>query len=421
MNEMTAIFSIICVIVVFVVGTIAPINLGVISFAAAMVIGIVCGIPSATILAGFPVSTVMTLMGLCYMLQIASMNGTIKLMANGLLKLVRGRYKLLPWIFFLIAFIITALGTTQSAVVLTLAPACMTLAKQTKASPFMMGLMTAMGAVSGAYTPLGHFMVTVRGALQPYGLDGLWSTIFLNSFFFCFLIALVLYLALGGLKIKSSSGSSEDLKLIGVPEKLTATAEQAATLAAFVILIVGGLVLGYDLGLMGFVLGLLLTLFNPKRDAEVIKTMPWNIIVVLAGIMTMVNAMDTAGGTDLIVSTIATSLPPAIAPLVLIAVAAISSFYGTTGPLMGTLTPMAVELMNTLGNANVAGMVIAVCIAGLVVDVNPIGITGIGLVSNYPYEDKDRFFAKLMKYGVAMILVGSVCTWLLFVVLGFHL
>ena len=96
MNEMTAIFSIICVIVVFVVGTIAPINLGVISFAAAMVIGIVCGIPSATILAGFPVSTVMTLMGLCYMLQIASMNGTIKLMANGLLKLVRGRYKLLP-------------------------------------------------------------------------------------------------------------------------------------------------------------------------------------------------------------------------------------------------------------------------------------------------------------------------------------
>lgn len=420
---MPAIFSIVCVIIIFIIGTAFPVNLGIISFAGAFLIGLVGQLPSADVIAGFPTDTVMILMGMCYLLQIAQMNGTVKLMAQALLRLVRGRYKLLPWIFFIIAFILTGLGTTQSVVVLTLAPPCMALAKQTKASPLMMGLMTALGGVSAAFTPLGSFTVVIRGALQPYGMDSVWTSIFKNGILFGVLIALVVYLLMGGLKIKSAAvqNGEKTEALEGVPEKLSISAEQIATMIAFVLLIVVGVGFGYHLGLLGFVLGVFLTLFNPKRDVEVIKAMPWNIIVTIAGIMTMVNAMNAVGGTDLIVSSISSFASPFFAPFILIAVSAIASFYGTTGPLLGTLVPMAVELMSTLGNTNVIGMIIATCIAGVVVDVNPIGITGIGLVSNYPYEDKDNFFKKMMYFGVSMIVVGSVVSWLLFVVLGFHI
>lgn len=104
MNEtMVALISIIGVICVFVLGTVRPYNIGVLGFAFSLIIVTICGVDIDTAIAGFPTSTFIMLAGITYMFSTARLNGSIDLLCNKVLRSVKGRRALLPWIFFVAA------------------------------------------------------------------------------------------------------------------------------------------------------------------------------------------------------------------------------------------------------------------------------------------------------------------------------
>ena len=137
-----------------------------------------------------------------------------------------------------------------------------------------------------------------------------------------------------------------------------------------------------------------------------------------AGIVTLVTLMDNLGGTDLVVDAITAVVPSTVAPLVLLMLAGLASFYATSSAVIVAFAPMAIQLMETIGSTNVAGMLAALVIASTMVDCSPLAINGAALVANVQAEDKQVFFKKLMVVGLVMVPIGSILGWLLFYVLG---
>src|ERR687893_2961322 len=101
--------SIYALCAMFVVATVLPINMGVLAFVGAFLVGtLVAGRSASAIVANFPADLFLTLVGLTYLFAIAQNNGTIDWLVRLSVRAVRGRIAAIPWVMFGIAAILTA-------------------------------------------------------------------------------------------------------------------------------------------------------------------------------------------------------------------------------------------------------------------------------------------------------------------------
>ncbi len=418
MNEtMIALISIIGVVCVFVLGTVRPYNIGVLGFAFSLIIVTICGVDIDTAIAGFPTSTFIMLAGITYMFTTARLNGSIDLLCNKVLKSIKGRRAFLPWIFFVAGALLSACGNGPGAATIILAPTALELANKAKINSLLMGSVLVFGTFAGSLAQINWFGVLVSGTIENLGYS-MPGTLLIDSFICNTICAIVCYILFGGLKLFKKSGDGTVDSSITIQETSPATTEQKVTFVAILALIVCGAVFAMNVGFTSFALGLILNLLHPEREAKVIKEMPWSTIVLVSGIVTLVTLMDNLGGTDLVVNAITAVVPVWLAPLVLLMLAGLSSFYATSSAVIVAFAPMAIQLLETTGNTNVTGMLAALVISSTLVDCSPLAMNGAALVANVQGEDKQKFFKKLMVLGLAMVPLGSLLGWLLFFVLG---
>ena len=142
--------SIYALVAMFVIATIVPINMGVLAFVGAYLVGtLVAGISTKDIIAGFPGGLFLTLVGITYLFAIAQNNGTIDWLVRLSVRAVRGRIAAIPWIMFGISGVLTAVGAVSPGAVAIIAPIALGAATYS-ISPLMMGLMVIHGAQGGA-------------------------------------------------------------------------------------------------------------------------------------------------------------------------------------------------------------------------------------------------------------------------------
>ena len=115
--------SIIVLVAMFVVATVLPINIGVLAFVAAFVVGSVyTDLAGDEISALFPGDLFVLLVGITFLFAIAQGNGTIDWIVAASVRAVRGRLVAIPWIMFAVAAIMTAVGAVSPGAVAILAP-----------------------------------------------------------------------------------------------------------------------------------------------------------------------------------------------------------------------------------------------------------------------------------------------------------
>ena len=95
---------------------------------------------------------------------------------------------------------------------------------------------------------------------------------------------------------------------------------------------------------------------------------------------------------------------------------AVSAFASTTG-ILGALIPLAVPFPLT-GQVGAVGLVIALSISASVVDSSPFSTSGALVVANAEEADRDSVFSGLMRWGMSMIVVAPIVSWLVFVAPG---
>ena len=162
----------------FVVATVLPMNIGILAFIGAFVVGTSSlGLSEDQIFEGFPVSLFVTIVGVTYLFSVAQRNGTIDLLVRAGVGLVRGKVALVPWVLFGVAAVLTAFGTFAPAAVALLVPIGMNFAHRYGINQLMIGMMVISGAHAGSFSPIAVSGALVLGmvdstplAVAPYAL-----------------------------------------------------------------------------------------------------------------------------------------------------------------------------------------------------------------------------------------------------------
>ena len=207
--------SILVLAAIFVVATILPINMGVLAFAAAFLVGgVVMGLSPGDVFAGFPVDLFVTLVGITYLFAIAHYNGTVDWLVERTVGLVGGHVAAIPWVMFLIAALLSGCGALGPAAVAILAPIALRFADQYRISPVMMGLMVIHGAQGGGFSPISVYGGIVNGIVAKAGLPSEPMALFLSSLAFNFGIAILVFVIFGGLQTLRRQGRPADGHLV---------------------------------------------------------------------------------------------------------------------------------------------------------------------------------------------------------------
>jgi di/tricarboxylate transporter len=448
------VLSIIILAAMFLLATVLPLNMGALAFVGAFLLGtVVLGMSTNDILANFPGGLFLTIVGVTYLFAIAQNNGTIDLLVRGAVKLVGSRVALIPWVMFAITAVITAVGALSPAAVAIIAPIALSFAGKYKISPLLMGMMVIHGAQAGGFSPIAVYGVTVNGILAKTDLAFSPTALFLSSLVFNTLIALVLFVVLGGRALLSSKVShfveqaAEARMAVSVGAKagdvsfkgfgsgmygprdpagdgVAATMErseripQLVTVAGLIALAVIALGFKVDVGFVSITIAIVLALVSPAAQKGAINKISWSTVLLICGMLTFVGVLEEAGTIEFVSNGVASMGMPLLAALLICYIGAVVSAFASSTAILAALIPLAVPFLST-GEIGAVGVICALAVSATIVDVSPFSTNGALVLANAPEGvDKDRFYKKILGYSGIVIVAGPVLAWLALVVPG---
>ncbi|MEV6235165.1 SLC13 family permease [Lentzea sp. NPDC051838] len=426
--------SILVLVVVFVIATTRSINMGALAFAAAFGVGtLVADMKTDDIFKGFPGSLFVVLVGVTFLFAIARANGTTDWLVHLAIRLVGGRIALMPWVMFAITGVLTAIGAVSPAAVAIVAPIAMGFAAKYKISPLLMGVMVVHGAQAGGFSPISIYGTIVNGIVAKEGLPGNEIVLFLASAVVNLLIAAVVFVVLGGMKLarqplevhalahatSGGTGGGSDTTTGSDPtdERVSLAAPRIATLAGLAALVVAALVFDLDVGLAAITVAVLLSVVWPEQSKQAITQITWPTVLLICGILTYVAVLQTMGTIKWAGDSVAGVGAPLLAALLICYIGAIVSAFASSVGIMGALIPLAVPFL-LRGDVSAVGLIAALAVSATVVDVSPFSTNGALVLAGAQDVDRDKFFKQLMVYGGIMVAAAPPLVWLALVVPG---
>ncbi|OPF80694.1 hypothetical protein VT50_0212170 [Streptomyces antioxidans] len=416
--------SILVLVVVFVIATTRSINMGALSFAAAFGVGeLVADFSADHIFAGFPGDLFVVLVGVTYLFALARANGTTDWLVHASIRLVGGRVALIPWVMFAISGALTAIGAVSPAAVAIVAPLALSFAARYQISPLLMGAMVVHGSQGGGFSPISIYGSIVNGIVDREKLPGNEITLFLASLVVNLIIAAIVFVVCGGLKLPrtavATAGEEREEGAEEAPADAAGrlTPARIATLAALVALVVAVLAFDLDAGLTAITLAVALSVFWPDHGRKAVNEVTWPTVLLICGVLTYVGVLDEMGTIDYAGKAVSDIGIPLLAALLLCYIGAIVSAFASSVGIMGALIPLAVPFL-AQGDIGAVGMIAALAVSATVVDVSPFSTNGALVLANAPDVDRDRFFRQLMVYGGIMVVAVPPVVWLAMVVPG---
>ncbi|TQS91329.1 C4-dicarboxylate ABC transporter [Arthrobacter sp. TS-15] len=415
---MTAIqiIPLVILVVMFVVATKWPLNIGVMGLVASFGVGyFMLGMTDKEILADFPANIVITIIGVTYFFSMAQRNGTIDIIVQNCVRLVRGKTLLLPWVFFLLAASLTALGTFSPAAVALLAPAAIGLAYESRIHPVLMGAFIINGAHAGGFSPLSVAGVLVHDIAVKNGFPISQGALFGASFALNLILSVltvVLFALLGKLR---DGAAGQHAELEARPTR--PHGQQILTLGLIVAMLVCALGFHMPIGFVALSAGLLLALVNIREHQTFIGGVSWSTVLLVAGMITYVSLLQHAGVIDTLAEQALALGAPLLIALVLCYVIGVGSAFASSTALLTAFIPLAGPLLAT-SSLSASGTVASLAIAATVVDVSPFSTDGALVVANAREDDRQRVYKQLMMYAGGVVLVAPALAWALLVPTG---
>jgi di/tricarboxylate transporter len=454
--------SIAVLVALFVVATIRPVNIGVLGFVAAFVVG-----TAYTDLAGdeisslFPGDLFVLLVGITFLFAIAQDNGTIDWIVDRSVRAVGGRLVAIPWIMFGVAAVMTAVGAVSPGAVAILAPVALGVAARHGISQMLMGLMVVHGAQAGGFSPISVYGVIVNGVVARAGLPTSPMYLFVASLVVNFVVALLAFLVFGGLPLlrggrarsepamavagatagdgtpRAGGGSASDGAVPVAAREAGSdatpgpagadvgdatvpagrTREQTLTLAGLAALAVAAVGFDLDVGLTAFAVALVLALVSPDGHRHALNGVAWSVVVLVGGVLTYVGVMQEIGTIDFVGNAVAGLAAPLVVALLLCYVGGVVSAFASSVAILGATIPLAVPFLQE-GAIGAVAMIAALSVSSTVVDCSPLSTNGALVLANSVGIDRDVFFRRLMAYGAVVVLAAPPLIWFAFVVLG---
>ncbi|MEU5838231.1 SLC13 family permease [Streptomyces diacarni] len=418
-NAMTAqqIIPLVVLVIMFIIATKWPVNIGVMGMVAAFGVGyFMLGMSDKEILADFPASIVLTIIGVTYFFSMAQHNGTINVIVQNCVRMVRGKTMLLPWVFFLVAAALTSLGTFSPAAVALLAPAAIGFAYESRIHPLLMGAFIINGAHAGGFSPLSVSGVLVHDIAMENGFPVSANALFAASFAINLILSILTVIAFA-LMGKLRAGDGVPQTELDDSRSTRPRGQQVYTLVLIGAMLVSALGFGLPIGFVALTAGLLLALLNIKEQHKFVAGISWSTVLLVAGMITYVSLLTHVGVIDTLAHKALALGAPVLIALVLCYVIGVGSAFASSTALLAAFIPLAGPLL-AVSSLSASGTVAAIAIAATVVDVSPFSTAGALVVANVKETDRQLVYKQLMIYAGAVVLLAPALSWVLLVPTG---
>jgi di/tricarboxylate transporter len=411
-----AALSVVAFAVAILLSCFTPINVGLISVAFAFLVGVLFGGMKVTeVASGFPSNLFLVLVGVTLLFSQARVNGTLDQIARRSVRLARGNPGVIPLVFFFLAMLLASIGAGNIAATAMLAPIAMVIAFEAGIGAFLMTVMVATGANCGALSPFAPTGIIANGQLARIGITGAeWPTFF-NNFVAEAFVGIAGYFALGGLKLLARGGTAQAIaseEPLDWRQKLT-----LGLIAAWILAVV---LFKIDVGMGAFVAAAVLTLSRAADEERAIKALPWNTIMMVAGVTVLISILEKTGGMDIFTSLLTRlSNETSITGVIAFVTGVISVYSSSSGVVLPAFLPTIPGLIEKLGGGDPLAIASSINVGAHLVDVSPLSTLGALCIAAAPAEEnRTALFNRLLLWGLSMSVVGALVCYLFFGVFG---
>ena len=405
---------------IFLIGTLRPINLGVLALVMTFLIGtFVVHEAPREMYGGFPVDLFVLLTGVTYLFGVAVKNGTVDWIVEASVRRAQGRRALVPWIVFALAAAPAMAGALGSTGVALLAPLAMRVAERCEIDRRLMGLMVVHGAAAGNFSPLNVLGAIVHQAVTSRGLEMSVWTLFAGNLIANLAVAVVLVIIFR--KRRPFAGAitaATPAPAVSVETVRPSLAiDQICTIAALAAVAVIALGFGLSIGFLAFGAAAILQLAFPKSSEGAERLVAWGVVLLVCGVVTYVGALQRYGTITAAGQSIAALGSPLVVALLLCGVGAITSAFASSAGILGAMIPLAAPFM-AQGLVGTTGFVTALALSATLVDATPFSTVGALAVANASDTERRHVYNGMLAWGGSMVVIAPIVTWLVFVLPG---
>jgi len=388
------------------------VNVGLAAIALAFVLGLVVpGARQEAVAAAFPASLFLTLLGVTLLFAASEANGTLARLAERAVRLARGDARVVPWLLFLVAFAISAVGPGAVPSVALVAPLGAAISMQLGLSPFLGALMVANGANAGNLSPLSAVGIIANTRMAEAGITGHEAKVFAANAIAHLLVTAVAYTVwLWRRPAGSPAGALPAQTAVSAP----LDPKQRLTCAAITFWALGVIFLKLPVGLSAMVAVVLLLALRVAEESATLRRTPWGAILMVSGMSTLVGLAEKNGGIELFSGLLARLATPAtVNGAMAFVTGAISTYSSTSGVVLPTFLPTVPGLVARLGGGDPLAISLSINVGSSLVDVSPLSTLGALCVA--AVEDPEtarKLFRELMAWGLSMTLVGALLSQL---------
>src|SRR5262245_25485663 len=402
--------SLASLLIVIAVSMTARINVGVLAITlAAGVAMLAAGWTANEFAASFPVPLFLILVGVTLLFGIAVRNGTLGAITARMVKLCGHRTAILPVAFFVLTFVLSAIGPGAIASVAITAPLAMSAGVAAGVPAFPLALMVGVGANAGTLSPVSLTGIIALTLMERGGLGGHDAAVFISNFVAHMVTAVAAYFLFGGLKLMRENRDAPHMQHETAVPPLTPT--HWLTIAVLVVWLSIVILFEANPGLIAFPAAAFLILAGAADDNTALSAIPWSVIIMVSGVSLLISVLDKTGGMELFTQGLANIATPSTVNGIMAFVAGgISSYRSTSGVVLPAFLPTVPGLVERLGGGDPLEVALSINIGAALVDVSPLSTIGALCIAALPpgAADTKDLFRKMLLWGFSMALYGAV-------------
>lgn len=269
--------SLIALLAAIVIGFVRKANVGILCIGFSMILGLVYGIKAGDIIKGFSSSLCMQMIGITYLFAIINENGTLELLAKKMVALVGPHKALIPFVMYLLGFLICAVGPGAIPSLAIVPVIAIPVAISAGVNPIMTAIIGDLGVMSGRMSPLTPESAVVRELMEAQGLAGNTVPIMMCLTVTALVVAVLVYIYYKGWKVAPHTAHEDVLPKF--------SKNQWLSLAGLAALAIGALFFSWNVGLTGFTVGSVLIVLGCGDEKTAFKMIPWNVIIMVLGVV----------------------------------------------------------------------------------------------------------------------------------------
>lgn len=414
------ILCIIAIVAAIVIGNVCKINTGIVAAAFAFAIGsLTMGLSAVDIIGFWPDNIFYFIIACGLFFGFAVENGTVHALGRSLLYLTNGRAALLPWIIWIIGFVVGAMGAGAASITI-IGPLCFPVAAAAGISPLMTATAIMCGCITGFNNPFtGQMGVTIMNLLSSsagYPDEApFWSMdVWISRVFLMLLVTLIVYIITKSYKAQRVE--------VQKPEKMTHVQRKTMVLllVATFFMVVSMLLatvfsnVEWLVTISNFaqpqaimtICAIIAMFMKLAKTGDVMKSLPLSTALMIAGFTLMMSVASEAGLVDALSHVLSSGIPGwLMTPLCVLIAGVMALFCSGTAVVFPLLFPLIMPIAQATG-ADPLGMVLGMTAGSVVSSLTPFTTGGAFVIAGCPDQKAQESLSTSLIWLSVIALVG---------------